>query len=288
MPLNWSRDGADWPLHEHSRFVPAAGLTWHVQQLGRGPPALLLHGTAASTHSWRDVAPLLADHFTLIIPDLPGHAFTRGRPAGSLTLPAIAGSLTTLLTTLQVEPAVVAAHSAGTAIACRMAVDGALGAPIVGFCPALLPMGGSAAPLFSGLARMLFLNPLAPQLFAGIARQPGRIERFLERATGSRIDARGVALYARLLGDAGHVGGAIEMMARWDLAPLARALPSLPVPLTIVHGERDGAIKAADARAAARLAKARFELLPGLGHLAHEERPERAAESIIRTAEGGS
>ena len=36
-----------------SRFVEAAGLRWHVQILGNGPTLLLVHGTGASTHSWR-------------------------------------------------------------------------------------------------------------------------------------------------------------------------------------------------------------------------------------------
>jgi magnesium chelatase accessory protein len=30
--LDWATDGAGWPLREHSRFVEAAGLRWHVQQ----------------------------------------------------------------------------------------------------------------------------------------------------------------------------------------------------------------------------------------------------------------
>jgi magnesium chelatase accessory protein len=285
--LRWDVEGRDWPLREHSRFVEAGGLTWHVQQFGDGPAALLIHGTGASSHSWRDVAPLLAERFTVVVPDLPGHAFTRGRPAGGLTLGNMAGALAALLAKLGARPSVIAAHSAGAAIACRMAMDGKLAAPILGFGPALLPMGGSAAPIFSGLAKLLFLNPLAPRLFAGIARQPGRIDSFLLRATGSRIDRRGIDLYGRLFASSEHCAGAIEMMARWDLEALARGLPHLPVPLTVAHGERDSAIKAADAREAARLACARFELLPALGHLAHEERPALAAEMIAKAAEGG-
>lgn len=286
MTLNWERDGRDWPLRAHSRFVAAGGLIWHVQQFGSGPPALLLHGTGASSHSWRGVAPLLADRFTVLVPDLPGHAFTRGRPAAGQTLPGIASAVAALLATLDVTPAVVASHSAGTAIACRMALDGAFAAPIIGFGPALLPMGGSAAPLFSSLARLLFLNPFAPHVFAALARQPGRIDSFLLRATGSRIDREGIDLYARLFAASDHIAGTIEMMARWDLAPLARDLARLPVPITIAHGARDSAIKAADARAAGHRAGARFELLPDLGHLAHEERPDLAAELIVRTWEG--
>ena len=58
--LAWQREGLDWPHRETSRFVEAGGLRWHVQQMGRGPVALLIHGTGASTHSWRGLLPLLA------------------------------------------------------------------------------------------------------------------------------------------------------------------------------------------------------------------------------------
>jgi magnesium chelatase accessory protein len=263
--LDFATDGRDWPLREHSRFVEAAGLSWHVQMLGSGPPLLLLHGTGASSHSWRDVAPHLADHYQLIIPDLPGHAFTRGALAGGPTLDGMADALGQLLATLGVASPRVAAHSAGAAIACRMAVAGSVGGAITAFCPALLPMGGSAAPLLGGFARLLFLNSLAISIFSGVARTPGQVERFLERATGSRIDPAGTALYQRLFADPDHLRGTIAMMANWRLEALQRALPHLPVPLSIVHGAQDRAISAADARRAARLAKAQFELLPALG-----------------------
>lgn len=56
-PLAWDRDGRDWPNRAASRFVEVGGIHWHVQQLGQGPVLLLLHGTGAATHSWRDIAP---------------------------------------------------------------------------------------------------------------------------------------------------------------------------------------------------------------------------------------
>lgn len=280
--LDFATDGRDWPGREHSRFVDSGGLRWHVQVRGAGPSLLLLHGTGASSHSWRGVAPLLEDRFSLIIPDLPGHGFTRGKPRGGLTLDGMAEALGELLTTLDVRQPRVAAHSAGAAIACRMAIAGTVAERITAFCPALLPMGGAAAPLFGGIAKALLLNPFVTGLVGSVARSRGQVERFLERATGSRIDADGVRLYARLFGDSDHLKGTISMMANWRLEPLERALPHLPVPLTIVHGAEDRAIRASDARRAAWLAQAGFELVPGLGHLLHEERPDLAAEWIAK------
>lgn len=281
MMPRWPIEGRGWPLAEHSRFVAAGGLRWHVQTLGEGPVLLLLHGTGAATHSWRTLAPLLAAHFTVVAPDLPGHGFTTGLPRGGLALPAMAAAVEALLQALDLHPALIVGHSAGAAIAVRMALDGVATDGVVGLSPALQPFPGIAATLFPTLARLLFVNPLAPHMFAAIARRPGETRRFLDRSTGSRIDDAGVAFYARLFGNAGHCGGAIRMMADWDLASLAKALPGLTTPLLLVHGTADAAIPLASAqRAAATVKGARLEVLPTLGHLAHEERPDLVAALI--------
>lgn len=279
--LRWEVEGRDWPLREASAFVEAAGLRWHVQTLGDGPVVVLLHGTGASTHSWRDVAPLLADRHRVVSVDLPGHGFTTGRPHGVLTLMGMARALAQLFAQLGHRPALVAGHSAGAAIAVQLALDGATDAPIVGFAPALLPFAGVAGPIFSGLAGLVFANPLSAHLIAGIARDPQRVARFLARSTGSAIDPAGVALYRRLFASPDHCRGAMAMMAGWNLNALARDLPRLPVPLHVVHGSRDTAIPTSNARSATAKARdGRFELISGLGHLLHEERPELAAAMI--------
>ncbi len=283
----WEVEGRDWPNRGASRFVDTARLRWHVQVMGAGPVLLLLHGTGAATHSWRDLAPLLAEHFTVVAPDLPGHGFTRGRPSGGLAMPAMARAVGDLLHSLALEPALIVGHSAGAAIALRLALDGiATPARIVGLSPALLPFPGLAATLFPGLARMLFVNPFVPHLVAGFARGPGDAGRYLARATGSTIDPTGVALYRRLFATSDHVAGAITMMAEWDLDSLVRDLPRMRVPSLLVHGAADAAIPLASVRqAAALLPDCRLEVIAGLGHLAHEERPDTVAAMIRDFAE---
>ena len=95
--LDFARDGADWPNRETSRFIEAGGLNWHVQVMGQGPDLLLLHGTGGATHSWRALAPLLAKHFHVVAPDLPGHGFTTARRAPDLSLPGMAASIAALI-----------------------------------------------------------------------------------------------------------------------------------------------------------------------------------------------
>lgn len=277
---NWQNEGRDWPNAEASRFVSAGGLRWHVQVMGSGPVILLLHGTGAATHSWRDLAPLLAEHFTVVAPDLPGHGFTS--PMRNATPSGVASVVAALMEALALPPLVTVGHSAGAAIAFTMA-DKALAAPngIVSLGGALLPFPGMAGKLFPAMARMLFVNPFAPELFAMRARVPGEIASFLHRSTGSRLDARGILHYERLLKTSGHIGGALALMANWDLEPLQRAIPGLALPILLVHGERDSTIPQATSRTvAARLPNAQTRFLPGLGHLAHEEAPSDHAKLI--------
>jgi magnesium chelatase accessory protein len=289
MSLRWERDGSDWPLRDTSRFVRAAGLDWHVQVQGEGPVILLLHGTGASAHSWRGVAPLLAERCTVIAPDLPGHAFTRGHPPGGMSIDGMAGAVAALIDTLALQPALIAGHSAGAAIAVRLVQRGSANAPIIGFCPALMPFPGAMAPMFSTIAGALFANPFAARIVAGFVRHSEGAAAFLKRSTGSRIDAAGLACYQRLFRDARHIEGVFGMMARWDLAALARTLPSLAVPLHVAHGDRDSAVPASSGQEAANLVpQGSFEVMSGLGHLAHEERPDLAADIIRHMLDGGS
>lgn len=286
MPAHpdWAQDGRDWPNREASRFVAAAGLRWHVQVAGQGPDLLLLHGTAAATHSWRDLLPLLAPEFRVIAPDLPGHGFTAAAPPARLSLPGMAGAVAALLETLGARPVLVAGHSAGAAIALRLALDRCREArAVVAFNGALLPLGERHAAFFTRAAKLLAGLPFVPGLMAWRASNRAVAERLLAD-TGSRIDARGVDLYARLFRHAGHLAAALGMMANWDLVPLLRDLPRLQARLTLVVGANDRAVPPAQAeRIRQRLPAARLVTLPGLGHLAHEERPEEAAR-LIREA----
>lgn len=284
--LVWERDGRDWPHRDASRFVDAGGLRWHVQLVGRGPSLLLIHGTGASTHSWRGLMPLLARHFEVVAVDLPGHAFTQAPPTTEgFSLPGIASALGALLKALQRSPQVVVGHSAGAAIGVRMCLDGHASPDVlVGLNGAWLPFGGAAGTWFSAAARLLAATPILPRLFAWGASEPPRVRRLIEQ-TGSRLDDEGLAFYARLVREPAHAAAALQMMARWDLAALQRDVRRLRPALTLVVGSRDLAVSPAQSqRMKALLPAAELVTLPGLGHLAHEERPEWLADTIHAAA----
>jgi magnesium chelatase accessory protein len=287
--LDWDTDGRDWPNRAFSRFVRAGGLRWHVQVLGQRstkqrPTVLLLHGTGASTHSWRALAPLLARHFTVVAPDLPGHGFsgTPARAAG-FSLPAVASGIAALLRVLDLSPTLVAGHSAGAAIAARLCLDGAI-APdaLISINGALLPFPGPANDLFRPMARLLAGSRLASRAFALFAGSKTSVAR-LVRSTGSTIDAEGVRLYGVLAENPVHVAGALGLMANWDLHPLMRDLPGLSTRLILVAGGNDKMVPPTEiSRIQAVQPKAEVVWLRGLGHLAHEERPDEIAALLER------
>jgi magnesium chelatase accessory protein len=283
--LSWSADGADWPNREASRFVEAGGYRWHVQIMGSGPVALMAHGTGAATHSWRALMPLLAGHFTLVAPDLPGHGFTDAPPAHRLSLPSMARDLAALCTKLDMKPQLAIGHSAGAAILTRMSLDCSIEPKlIVSLNGAFLPFGGLAALALSPLAKALTFNPFVPRMFAWRGSDPAAVHRLIA-GTGSAIDAEGERLYGRLVSSPAHVAAALQMMANWDLRPLVHDLPRLQSALLLIAASSDRAIPPdVGCRVRRLLPKARLEIVPGYGHLLHEEAPELATTIIFGAA----
>ncbi|CAN5905963.1 alpha/beta fold hydrolase [soil metagenome] len=317
--LIWERDGRHWPHRDSSRFVDAGGLRWHVQQMGKGPVALLIHGTGAATHSWRGIAPLLARHYTVVAPDLPGHGFTDTPRSTShgLSLPGMAAALRALVAALGVEVRLIVAHSAGAAIAARICLDVAGDAPsdrspragveststipaaddatphharawqadaLISLNGAFLPLAGLPGLLFPPVAKLMAATPIASRLFAWRASDRASVERLIT-GTGSSLDAEGVALYGQLVRNPVHAAGALGMMAQWDVRPLLRDLPQLKTPLHLIVGTHDRAVPPEQARRVQLLVPgATLTRLPGLGHLAHEERPEEVARCVIKAS----
>ncbi len=63
-------------------FLQASGLQTYYEQVGKGPSLILLHGWANTWEAWLPIIPLLSDHFTLLIPDLPSCGKTETPKSG--------------------------------------------------------------------------------------------------------------------------------------------------------------------------------------------------------------
>jgi magnesium chelatase accessory protein len=276
---DWSRDGKDWPNRESSHFVRANGLRVHVQIAGTGPAMLLLHGTGAATHSWRDLLPILAKQYTVIAPDLPGHGFTERPTESGMTIPGMAATITALLAQLNQKPASCAGHSAGAAVLANMILDHQIfPESFISLNGALLPFKHAVSPFLAPLAKMFARSPLVPFFFSMHAADPRVVDRLL-RGTGSQINADGAKFYGRLAARSGHAGAALTMMANWDLPTLLARLPQLTTPTLLLAGGNDKTISPTEATQLAKiLPHATVKILPGLGHLAHEEQPHQVAQ----------
>jgi magnesium chelatase accessory protein len=268
----------DWPHAALSRRIACRPYQWHVQEAGEGPTLILVHGAGGSVHGWAGMLPILARTHRVIALDLPGHGWTQPRVSGRSGLDAMAADLARLIDQQGWEPAALIGHSAGAAIALRLALDRPL--PVIGINAALGEFEGLAGWLFPLVARALALTPLAARGFAATASR-ARIAR-LAAGTGSTIPPQALDCYLALARDPGHVDGTLAMMADWRLQTLQDRLPSLSAGVTLIAAEGDLAVPPQISRQASRrIPVARYVGLPGLGHLAPEEAPEDLARQIL-------
>jgi magnesium chelatase accessory protein len=267
------------------RSVQAGGLEWHVRLAGEGPALLLLHGTGASSHSWRELIPALAQRFRVVAPDLPGHGRTQMPDAQGFRLPEMAGAIAALLRALGIAPALIAGHSAGAAIALQLVLDGLLHPQgVVAINGAFKPYGGVAAQIFSPMARMLFLNPFVPRFVSWRAEDASAVQRLI-LGTGSTLSDEGIECYRALFARPDHVAATLGMMAHWDLQPLWQRLGDVDVPVLLIVGAQDRAVSPEEAREVKRrLRDGQMVTLRGLGHLCHEEQPALVVDHICRFA----
>ena len=301
--MSWSEHQPHWPQAQHSQFVKAGGIQWHVQSCGQGPGLLLLHGTGSGSFSWRGLMPLLSPYFQVVAPDLPGHAFTdRGSRQGqaqpkaktqpqlqpqlqplSLSLDGMTEGVRALLLQLNWQPQVIVGHSAGAAIAANLVLKQRLHAVhLIGLNPAWLPLPGVAPWVFKPLAKLAALNPLSAWTTAKLSAQPEVMAKLIKQ-TGSKIDAEGLALYKKVFSHSGHVHSVLQMMEAWNLNPLANAISSLKNRTTLLVGSNDKTVppKLAD-EFCRRVQQAELMVQSGLGHLAHEEDPVGTATLLLR------
>ena len=89
---------------------------------GSGPPLLMVHGFTFPGQEWDPFVDDLGSHFTLIIPDLPGHGRSQDFP-GEFRYRDAARLLFGLLDQLEIDRVSAVGHSAGASILIHMATQ---------------------------------------------------------------------------------------------------------------------------------------------------------------------
>ena len=269
--MDWAKHSHDWPLAEHSRFVRHLPHHWHVQELGDGPQILLIHGAGGATQSWRHLAPLLAQTHRVIMVDLPGQGFTKIGSKRRCGLDHMSEDLRSLATHEGWDPVALIGHSAGGAIALRMAEMMTNPPPVIGINAALGNFTGLAGVMFPLMAKALAAMPLVADLFTVSAARPASAKRLID-GTGSILPEHEIEYYRRLVRDRTHVDSTLAMMAQWQLDPLLKRLSTHPSRTLLITGDKDRAVPPMTSeQAAKRIPNCTTVSLTGLGHLAHEE-----------------
>lgn len=241
------------------------------ERRGRGTPLVLVHGFPLDHHLWDEIAPLLADTFDLIIPDLRGFGSSMmGETPASLD--DYAADLAGLLDQLSIQKAAIAGHS----------------------------MGGYIALAFTRLypERVSGLGLVASQVLADAPeRKEGRYKSAADVADngiGSVVESMTTKFtpderlqsYARASMErqqpAAYIAALRAMAERRDSTPL---LSTLKIPVVIVHGDADALVPIDRAREVkAALPQAHLVEISGAGHMPMMEDKHRTAEALKHLA----
>jgi magnesium chelatase accessory protein len=274
----------DWPNRQHSRVISVGDLDWHVQLTGTGPVVLLLHGTGSSTHSWSDLIPLLETHAQVLVPDLPGHAFTLGAKLEDLKLDEIARSLQLLITQLEIEsPSIVVGHSAGAPLALRFAVA-ALKQPklVIALNPSFIPPPPVYTSFFGPLLGPITRSSTLSSLLASLSPSLGMVDKLLDSTNTILPEARRVH-YRKLFERSDHVRGSMNFMAAADIQKVLAEAGLYQGKLICVLGNQDAWIPVKP------LEKIIQDYFPSAeivkwegGHIMHELEPGKVAQLILK------
>ena len=87
---------------------------------GSGPVVVLIHGMAGSSDTWEPILDRLAEHCTVVAPDLLGHG-SSAKPRGDYSLGAHASSVRDLMMALGHDRATIVGQSFGGGVAMQLA-----------------------------------------------------------------------------------------------------------------------------------------------------------------------
>ncbi|MGH2944862.1 MAG: alpha/beta fold hydrolase [Solirubrobacteraceae bacterium] len=264
-----------------SRTITLHGHPVTFQEAGEGPPLVLVHGITSNALTWQRVLPGLAEHHTVIAPDLLGHGDS-AKPRGDYSLGAYASGVRDLLIALGHRRATVVGHSLGGGIAMQLAyqfperVERLVLVSSGGLGPELNLMLRAASLPGAELVLPLLCRPGLMNASAAVGRALGRV--------GFRPgpDLQGIAEGLASLGQVDarraflHTVRSIIDLAGQRVSATDRLYLAAELPVLLVWGERDPMIPVAHGRAAHEsMPHSRLEVFEGAGHFPFNDDPER-------------
>lgn len=256
-------------------------------KVGSGPAILLIHGIGSRHETWLPIISRLAQHYTVIAPDLLGHGVS-AKPRADYSVGGYANGMRDLLTVLGIEKATVVGHSLGGGIAMQFAYQfpqrterlvlvgsGGLGPEVNAIVPiCTLPGAGlGLAVLTAPPVRVIGHRLLSTFHKSGLPYTADFVQLSLVYETLGARDSR--TAFRHVLRALIDWRGQIATMR--DRAYLAEYLPAM-----IVWGKRDTVIPVRHAHVAHELLPgSRLEIFKKSGHFPHADEPERFADALI-------
>lgn len=258
------------------RDVTVRGVRLHIAQAGSGPVLLLLHGWPQHWWCWRHLIGPLAEHYTVIAPDLRGWG-SSDAPPGDYAKATFAQDILALLDHEGVQRARILAHDWGAYTAFLLAlehperIERIVALDIVPPWPARPRLSHLALPLFLAY-QVLLASPLGVPL---MTRYPGFV-RFIMRV-GSGPDMRWsraeLDAYAEVLRERARAQASSACYRTFLTRELARSgyrAAQLTVPTLLIMGGASSLYRILGPRPSANL---ELRVIPRAGHFLPEEAP---------------
>ena len=254
---------------------------------GEGPVILLVHGITGDSRQWNEIIPQLADHYTVLAPDLLGHGQS-AKPHGDYSLGAYAVSLRDLLIVLGHRRATVVGHSLGGGIAMQFSYEypvfcerlvlvdsGGLGKEVHPLLrAAALPGADLVLPLLAH-SNVHRVGEAVGQALGRLGLELGHDMAEMARGYASLSDAEARRAFLHTVRAVIDLRG--QRVDATDRLYLAQMIPTL-----ILWGRRDPIIPVEHAAVAHRgIPGSRVEILDDAGHFPHVERPVLFARLLM-------
>ena len=259
-------------------LIDVAGIRLHVRDTGpkNAPAVILLHGFGSSLHTWESWAEMLSGKYRVVRLDLPGTGLSGADPAGDYSDNRSLQVLAALMDRLQISKASVIGNSMGGRIAWNFAVRYperieklVLIAPDGFASPG---RGYGERPNVPAMAKLV--RYVLPKTFLRKSLAPAY-------ADPSRLNEETVTRYHDLMLAPGARDAMIARMEQTELVDPHPLLSQIKAPTLLLWGERDAMIPVSNAQDYAKiLPDSTTVILPGLGHVPHEEAPAISLEPV--------
>jgi pimeloyl-ACP methyl ester carboxylesterase len=103
-------------VEKESKFINVDGHSIHYTKQGKGKPLILSHGFAGSIYTWRDLIPLLTDHYTVYAYDILAFGLSDKPADGNYDMKSHGDMIIGFMDALKLPSAALVGHSMGGVI----------------------------------------------------------------------------------------------------------------------------------------------------------------------------